>query len=103
MSYDERQIRAIIEYIEDIGEPQERWPKKEFEMVAYSKWAADTILTEALAHPDMTPVRVVEEFKYKMSKLIHIHPEYPEVQLIFQSAYDTATDIGDILIAMLPY
>lgn len=103
MSDDERQIRAIIEYIEDIGEPQMRWPKIDFLMVSYSKWAADKILTTILANPDVTPIRVVEEFRYNMSQIMHIHPEHPEVQLTIQSAYDTATDIGDILMAMMPY
>lgn len=102
MSDDERQIRAIIEYIEDIGEPEAKWPKKEFEMVSYSRWAANTILASILSHPDWTPIRAVEEFKYLMSKYLYKPTNYLEVELIFQSAYDTATDISDILMAMIP-
>lgn len=103
MSDEERQIRAIIEYIEDIGEPQPKWPKVEFEMVSYSKWAAEQILSSALAHPEWSPIRAVEEFKYMVNSCMRKKLNYPEIELIFQSAYDTATDIGDILMAMLPY
>jgi hypothetical protein len=102
MSDDERQIRAVIEYIEDMGEPGVKWPKREFEMLSYSRWAANTILASILAHPNWTPIRATEEFKYEMSKYLYKPTNYTDVEIIFQSAYDTATDISDILMAMIP-
>lgn len=103
MTDDERQIRTIVDYIEEyLPEPGPGWPKKEFERASYSRYAANRILQLLYEHPEWSAMRAVEEFRYTMSKYMYKPTNYPEIHGIFQAAYDVATDLSDILMAMTP-
>ena len=102
MSDDERMIRVIMEYINDIDEPDIGWPEIEFAKASYSRWAASEILVLALANHDWTPLRAVEEFKSMVGKCMLKPTHYTDVTEMFRIAYDTAVDISDILYAMVP-
>ena len=106
MSDDERQIRVIIDYISEyLPEPQSTWPKKEFERVAYCRWAANEILKSLYNNPNWTAIRVVEEFKCQMGNYImkSKSTHFPEASIHCEYAYEVACDIEEILMAMFPY
>ena len=102
MTNDEHMIRVLIEYIEDIGEPNSNWPTHDFEKVSYSRWAAEQILATILAHPEWTPMRSVEEFKNLVGKFASKPTHKTDATFIFRTAYDVATDVSDIFYAMTP-
>ena len=104
MSDDERQIRTIIDYVEEyLPEPQATWPKVEFLRMSYSRWAANYIIKLLYNNPTHTPIRVIEDFKYQMNKYIQKSTNHPEANVPFQYAYEVACDLEDILMAMMPY
>ena len=104
MSDDERQVRVIIDYVSEyLPDPQPAWPKKEFERIAYSRWAANRIIKMLYDNPVSTPIRIIEEFKYQMGNYIQKSTNYPEANVHCEYAYEVACDLEEILMAMLPY
>lgn len=101
MVSDKRQIRVIIEYLNNFPDPQITWPKKEFERVSTSRWATNEILVFVLSHTDWTVMKSVECFKKKVSRYARRMIRYEEVSEIFDTAYEVACDISDILNAMM--
>lgn len=95
-----KMIHAIEEYLFDLGEPEPGWPTKEFERVAYSRWAADEILRFVLSHLDWTPMKSVEVFKCQVGKYAQVKTNHEDADYIFEIAYHVASDISDILYAM---
>ena len=104
MTEEERQVQAITEYYHTFGDPAEYWPKLEFERVAYSRWAIDEMLIMIYSHLDWTPMRAVEEFKNLMRDFANMTFEkdfgHGDMNQIFETAYDVACDVSDILAAM---
>ena len=98
---DERQIRVIIDYINNLPTPESRWPEKEFLKASYTLWAANEILVYALSDMENTPFRSVEEFKCMVGKFAQKPTPYDDRSYIFEIAYDVATDISDILYGMI--
>lgn len=101
MENDERQIRAIVDYIHNLPEPESRWPEKEFVKASYTLWAANEILVAVLNNTEWTPMRSVEEFKCLVGKYAQKVTPYDDRGMIFNIAYDVATDISDILYGMI--
>lgn len=100
MASDRTIINMIVEYRESLGEPTSSWPEMEFDKVAYSRWAADEIIINILAHTDWTAMRSVEDFRGRVEKYMCIVTNYSEANFIFDIAYEVACDIIDILNAM---
>ena len=103
MVQDERQIRAIIEYMEMIPVPESNFPPKYFDDCAYRRWAAEEILIYILAHNNWTVMKSVENFRKKMKryldKAMTRHFGY-EIAPIFEAAISTAEDISDLIYSM---
>lgn len=100
---DERQIRVIIEYINNLPEPESRWPKREFDKASFTLWAANEILVRVLANRYATPMRTVEEFKCQVGKYAQKPTPYDDRSFIFETAYNVATDISDIIYGMMSF
>lgn len=98
---DERQIRVIIDYINNLPIPESRWPEREFLKASYALWAANEILVVALSDVDNTPLHAIEEFKCMVGKFAQKVTPYDDRGFIFDVAYDVATDISDILYGMI--
>ena len=96
-------INVIIEYRENVAEPMPSWPRRDFAKASYTRWAADQIIACILNHTDWPVMRCIEDFKYRVSKYMLKSSNYnEEANEIFRVAYETASDISDILYAMLP-
>ena len=103
MSDDERQIRIIIDYASEyLPEPQVSWPKKEFLRVSYARWAVNYILKMLGKNPEWTPMQTIEEFKNLVSPYMYLHPNDPDIDYNFRVGYEVASDLSDIIMAMLP-
>lgn len=104
MTDEERQVQAITEFYHSFGEPAFSWPELEFERVAYSRWAIEEILVMVYSHLDWTPMRAVEEFKNLMRDYANMTFEKDfgrgKMNFVFETAYDAACDVSDILLAM---
>lgn len=95
----QRLLDIIIEYRENLPEPNMGWPKADFDNASYSIWAADEIIKAIMTHPEKTVGQVIEDFKYSMSKGYTAYMRFPSVQTIFNVGYSVASDIDDILYA----
>lgn len=97
---DGRIISVIEEYMFDLFEPGRNWPKYEFRKRSYGRWAAEEILKSIQRHPDISPMRTVEEFVRMTDEFSGIKHDERNDSFIFSVAHDVATDILDILRAM---
>ena len=103
MTPDERQINAIIEYMENVPIPTSNYPNGAFEDSSYTRWAAEEILIYVLAHHDWSVMKSVENFKKLMNRYseMSMNTHYGcEIAPIFDIAKRTARDISDIIYAM---
>lgn len=103
MTPDERQINAIIDYMNRVPIPTSSYPVGVFEDCSYTRWAAEEILIFVLAHTDWPVMKSVEIFKKKMSKFSRMAScdNYGcNIAQIFDIAWRTAVDISDIIYAM---
>ncbi len=103
MTPDERQINAIVEYMNGVPIPTSNYPSGVFEDCAYTKWAAEEILIFVLSHTDWTVMKSVEVFKKRMAKYSRLSScdNYKcNIAHIFDIAWRTAIDISDIIYAM---
>lgn len=100
MSDDQRMINVIVEYIGNLPEPTSSWPPGYFKAASYEKTAANELLAMVLAHPEWTVIRSVEEFKDMVSDFIRKATYYEDVTYMFEVAYEVASNISDILMAM---
>lgn len=103
MTPDERQINAIIEYMDNVPIPTSNYPDGLFRDHSYTRWAAEELLIYVLAHNDWTVMKSVESFKKKMRHYseISMNSHYGcDIAPIFDFAMIVANDISDILYAM---
>lgn len=102
-SRDERQIRAVIEYLESIPEPTSKWPPGYLEDNIYSRWAVDFMLASMLAQPEKTPIRVAMEFEELMkdfSTRANSSHFGKDIVMIWDIGWREAVNIVDLLNAM---
>ena len=99
--FEERAICAIQEYRYDINHPSSNWPPYYFAQASYSRWAAEEIIVYILSHVNLTPLEAVEEFRNLMDDYATRDRYDKQNSYIFSVAYDIATDIYDILLAMV--
>lgn len=99
-NFEERAIYAIQEYRYDINHPSSNWPAYYFTQASYSRWAAEEIIIYILSHVNLTPIEAVEEFRDLMEDYATRDRYDKQNSYIFSVAYDVATDIYDILLAM---
>lgn len=96
-------MAAILEYRANLAEPVTAYPQTHFTQSSYSHWAVDEILMYIFVHLKLTPIQAVERFRAKMNSYSTMQKDgsrNTEANCIFSIAYDVATDILDILIAM---
>ena len=94
-------IAAILEYKENLNQPVTAYPQVQFTQSSYSHWAVDEILMYIFVHLNLTPVQAVERFRSKMNYYSTMQDKVDsEANCIFSIAYDVATNILDVLIAM---
>ena len=93
-------VDVIISWRADLNEPNPSWPKRDFENISYSIWAADEIIGMMISHIDWTPGKTIEEFKYQMNRGMKTYMRFPDIQRIFEIGYSAAENISEILYAM---
>lgn len=96
----ERVIFVIQEYMYDLFEPGRNWPKYEFSKRSYARWAASEILKSIQSSPNISAIKVVENFAQKTNEWSKMDHYNLNDGFIFYVAHDVATDILDILRAM---
>lgn len=102
-SNDERQIRAVIEYLVSIPEPTPKWPSSYLNDNIYSRWAVNFMLSSMLAQPEKPPSRVAMEFEEMMTEFSNVaygsnHGQ--DVAEIWDIALREAINVVDLLKAM---
>lgn len=91
-------LSVIWEYAdESLREPRCRLPRGCFEQRSYQKWAVDEIVRDIASSKFTSPVMVVENFIHKMDGFSRRNYKN---RIIFSIAYDVATDILDMLLAL---
>jgi hypothetical protein len=94
-------INVIREYIACQNDPLPRWPEMEFDKTSYSRWAATEVLVHVLSHPEWTVIRSVEDINDRFLKYACDTFHISEANFIFEIAHETASNILDILYAMV--
>lgn len=100
---DERVRAAIKEYYRDkLFAPGKNWPEYYFKQRSYSRWAAKEVLRRIRRNPRVTAIETVEDFIDEVVEYREISSAHwnKDDRLVFEAAYNVATDILDILIAM---
>lgn len=94
----EAEISTIQDYIyECLFEPNIRWPKLEFDRRSYARWAADEILRRIRSEENGRKVGdIIEEFRLEMDRYSETYDRYRA--FIFDTARETAEDIGSLLV-----
>lgn len=101
MTLDQRMVNAIREYRASLSDPEKNWPDSEFDRLSYYRWGLDEILCNVLAHPEWTVIRAVEDMKDQFYKFSMVSTSFYEANYIFEVAYNAASDMSDILNAMV--
>lgn len=102
MTDDDRMIRVIKEYAYSyLDHLSADWPESEFKRVAYSRWAVNEILALIYLNPSWTPMRAVEEYKSMVESFYLMPTNYKDMEEIFNIAFSVASDLSDILEAMM--
>ena len=98
---DIRAIDVIREYRANMPQPTRTWPEMEFDNKAYSIWAADELIMYIDRHASWPVVRSVESFRYMVSDYSRTVTNYSEANFVFKIAEEVASDVMDILNAMM--
>ena len=86
-------VSVIQEYIDKyLFEPRSNWPKYEFNVRSYSRWAANEIIERIQNDSDRSPVNIISEFIREVDLCSEKTPTN-QSQLIFAVAKETAIDI----------
>ena len=92
-----REVSAIMEFMDDLDEPQIGWPKWAFDKASYSRWAASEILELLENNPSVPAEILINQFIKKMDRFLEINPR---THNIFYIALTFANDVADVLRAM---
>lgn len=91
-------LSVIKDYADEyLKVPQRRLSRGDFEQRSYQRWAVDEILRAIEKSNSAPPIVAVEDFIRKMDEF---SCKNHRTSIIFSVAYDVATDILDLLIAM---
>lgn len=100
----ERAISVIKEYIEtNLFEPKLTWPKHEFDLRCYSRWAAEELLERIINESERLPeyltgrvarrpLDLVKEFLDEVHTYLLLYDD-SKTSMIFYTAERTAIDI----------
>lgn len=93
----EEMIFAIQNYIDKyLFEPCSNWPKHEFDIQSYSRWAAFELIQRIMDNPFNDPDIVIESFLLEMAMFSHLEEE-SKGSCIFSIAKDAAADILQLI------
>ena len=92
-------MSIVREYIDTyLFEPQINWPKYEFNVRSYSRWAAYEILGRIANYMSTCdPVIVISEFMDEMDEYLEMS-ELREVRLLYSTARETAEESGALFV-----
>ena len=62
----EMAVQRLVQYVENMPQPEISWPKHWFDEICFSKWAAEELIQSILDHPTIPAQDTVEEFALKM-------------------------------------
>ena len=93
--------RLAIEYIQDyiwenLFEPNVHWPMYEFKRRSYARWAAFEIL-KRIKLSNEKPMHIVYKFYCTMDDFSKVDSDH-DIAFLFKTAYETAEDIGSLLV-----
>lgn len=97
---DRAMLNAIKEYTYDLKYPQKNCRASYFDQRSYARWAAQECYVWCLSHIDTPIISAVEEFRDRMDDYSTRPHDDRDTSVMFSIAYDVATDILDILLAM---
>ena len=72
--------------------PQRTWPKNEFELRTYSRWAANEILRRLKEKPNVGVINIIQGFIEELYCFENLTDSWTKIR-IFRVARETATDI----------
>lgn len=89
----------IQEYFDQwLFEPNDRWPRVEFNRRSYARWAAKEILMRVQTERNgRTVVDIIEEFRLEMDRFATVDYDRDR-EFIFVTARETAEDIGSLFV-----
>lgn len=89
----------IQEYIDQwLFEPNYYWPRIEFNRRSYSRWAANEIVHRIKTETKgRTVLEIIDEFRWEMDRCSEVDYDRDRA-FIFETARETAEDIGSIFV-----
>lgn len=95
-------LSAIKEYADEFYKSPTKYydmKKEDFLVKAYTRWSFDELVEYILDHPEEKVFYSVEDFRHEMDNFC-CYAKTDDAKLIFLIAYDTATEVLDLLISL---
>lgn len=92
-------MAIIREYIDTyLFEPAINWPRYEFNVRSYSRWAAYEILGRiSCCIFECNPIRIISEFVDEMDEYLEMSV-FRDVRLVYSTAKETAEELGALFV-----